>query len=482
MIQRVIAAKAFGQSILNSMMFLIMLLSALPVDGQEPRAGATMATLPRLKVSEDHRYLVQEAGEPFLWLGDTAWELFHRLSREDAIHYLNTRAEQGYNVIQAVALAEFDGLHQPSVYGHLPLVDDDPTRPNIKDGPENDYWDHVDSVIREANARKLYVGFLPTWGDKWNKKWGVGPEVFTADNAYTYGLWLGKRYRDAGIIWVLGGDRPVENERHRAIIEAMARGLRAGDDGKHLMTYHPSGGSGSSQFFHDAAWLDFNMRQNGHAIEFTGRYDQTIADYQRQPVKPVLDGEPAYEGHPINFKADQLGHTLASDVRRPLYWDLFTGACGHTYGHHSVWQFWTADREPVNNPLVPWQEAILQPGGRQMQYAKQLLTDTQLLVRVPDDSLIVTSRVKTHVPGAGRYRMVATRDADATRALVYVPGSRVFEVELAKLKGPAVEARWFNPRTGEYTKIGQYQASGRQAFTPAELGEDIDWVLVLESR
>ena len=120
----------------------------------------------------------------------------------------------------------------------------------------------------------------------------------------------------------------------------MARGLRAGDGGAHLMTLHPPGGNSSSTWFHDDDWLDFNMRQNGHATEFTGRYDQTRVDYDRTPIKPVLDGEPIYEDHPVSFNAKNLGHSIASDVRRPLYWDLFSGAFGHTYGHHSVWQMW----------------------------------------------------------------------------------------------------------------------------------------------
>ena len=70
--------------------------------------------------------------------------------------------------------------------------------------------------------------------------------------------------------------------------------------------------------------------------EFTGRYDQTRVEYNRMPPKPVLDGEPIYEDHPVSFDAKKLGHSIAADVRRPLYWDLFSGACGHTYGHHSV--------------------------------------------------------------------------------------------------------------------------------------------------
>ncbi len=80
----------------------------------------------------------------------------------------------------------------------------------------------------------------------------------------------------------------------------------------------------------------------------------TRADYDRTPVKPVVDGEPIYEDHPVSFDAKKLGHSIAGDVRRPLYWDLFDGAFGHTYGHHSVWQMWSPARTPINNPLMPW--------------------------------------------------------------------------------------------------------------------------------
>ena len=185
-------------------------------------------------------------------------------------------------------------------------------------------------------------------------------------------------------MWILGGDRPVETDRHKAILRAMARGLRAGDGGAHLITLHPPGGNGSSTWFHDEDWLDFNMRQNGHVAEFTGRYDQTKADYDRTPIKPVVDGEPIYEDHPVSFDAKKLGHSIASDVRRPLYWDLFSGAFGHTYGNHAVWQMWTPTRAPINNPLMPWYEAIEQPGAAQMQYGRALIESRPFLTRVPD--------------------------------------------------------------------------------------------------
>lgn len=118
----------------------------------------------RLRVSDDRRFLVREDGTVFFYLGDTAWELFHRLTREQADLYLEDRARKGFNVVQAVALAELDGLNTPNPYGHKPLINNDPTRPNEK------YFEHVDYIVNKANSLGIYVGLLPTWGDKFNKK------------------------------------------------------------------------------------------------------------------------------------------------------------------------------------------------------------------------------------------------------------------------------------------------------------------------
>ncbi len=452
----------------------LAVLTAAVVTGLATVASA--GPLPQLKVSENRRFLVTADGRPFFWLGDTAWELFHRATREEAERYLKRRAAQRFTVIQAVALAEFDGLNTPNAYGHTPLRNNDPTQ------PIDEYFTHVDWIVAKANELGLYVGLLPTWGDKWNLRGRIGPEIFTRENAERYGEWLGRRYKDAGIIWILGGDRQVETDLHKAIIRAMARGLRAGDGGAHLMTFHPTGGQGSAAVFHADDWLDFNMRQNGHAPDFTGRYENTFADYNRTPAKPVLDGEPIYEDHPISFDAKKLGHSISADVRRPLFWNLFSGAFGHTYGHHSVWQMWTPQRKPVNNPLLPWTEAIDQPGAVQMQHGRALMESRPFLTRIPDQGVIVPGPVPTSVPGAGRYQFVATRDANGSYAMVYAPVGRTFSVRMNVITGPRVKAWWFNPRTGKATAIGAFANTGDRAFTPPDPGELLDWVLVLDDE
>lgn len=432
------------------------------------------AVPPKLKVSDNKRFLVTETNAPFFYLGDTAWELFHRLDREQAARYLKNRADKGFTVIQAVVLAELDGLHDPNANGHTPLLNDDPTKPN------EDYFKHVDFIVDHAAQLGLYIGMLPTWGDKWNKLRGAGPEIFNPQNAAAYGQWLGNRYKDrTNIIWIVGGDRFVENEKQKETVRAMALGLRKGDGGAHLITFHPRGGGSSADVYHNEDWLDFNMRQNGHTIEYTGRYDQTAVDYARTPVKPVIDGEPIYEDHPVSFSAKDRGHSIAADVRRPLYWDLFAGACGHTYGHHSVWQMYSPARKPVNNPLMNWDKALDQAGAAQMQYGRWLIESRPFLSRVPDDSVIVPSDVPTAVPGAGMRRFAATRDANGAYAMIYTPVGRPFSVRMDKISGP-VKAWWFNPRNGQATLIGEFENKGTREFSSPDPGESIDWVLVLD--
>lgn len=236
-------------------------------------------------------FLVTASGQPFFWLADTAWELFHRLNRIEAERYLETRRKQGFNVIQAVILAELDGLHTPNANGHVPLLGDDPTRPNEY------YFRYVDEIIRLAAAKGLYIGLLPTWADKVDGKWwGIGPAIFNPENARIYGKFLGQRYRnDSNILWILGGDRSAVG--YEVLWAAMAGGIMEGLGRRPFFTYHPRGGNGSSEWLHDADWLDMNMWQSGHSVLDAPNWKMVASDYNRTPPKPVLDSEPNYEDH-----------------------------------------------------------------------------------------------------------------------------------------------------------------------------------------
>ena len=269
------------------------------------------------------------------------------------------------------------------------------------------------------------MGFLPTWGRYWHDKIKDGKPLFTSANAEIYGEWLGKRYEDAGIVWILGGDRSIDNDEQKEIIRSMARGLRRGDHGKHLITLHPSGGGGSAKWFQDEDTIDFNLRQNGHGIDFTGHYDQTRVDYDRTPSNRSSTANRFTKA--IRCRSTQNTSATRSP---PMCADRSIGTCSAAPAAIPTattpsGSFTTQNATvPVNNPLMLWTEAIDQPGASQMQFGRRLIESRPFLTRIPDDSVIVTDRVPTSVPGAGTRRFVATRDTDGTYAMVDAPVGR----------------------------------------------------------
>lgn len=423
-----------------------------------------------LKISDNRRFLTHADGTPFFYLGDTAWELLHRCTLEDTERYLADRAAKRFTVIQTVVLAELDGLHTPNRNGDLPLIDDDPTQPN------EPYFAHVDAVVNLAGSLGLHVGLLPTWGDKWNQKWGVGPEIFTPENAHAFGLFLGRRYADAPIIWILGGDRPIESEQHLPILRATAAGLREGDGGSHLMTMHTWGPHATSEYVHDEPWLDFHTCQSGHARN-SANWRFIEADYARTPTRPCMDAEPGYEDMADGIRNLDGGYLDDWDCRKALYWSLFAGAHGHTYGCNPVWQMWAPGREQVIYARRPWYEAMHLPGSGQMQHARALLESRPYLSRIPDQSLIASDS------GTGTQHIRATRDAEGRYAMVYIPagavtGEREIELNLANLAGDQVAAWWYDPRTGAARHLGVMPKRTQMTFTVPQGGPD--WILVLD--
>ncbi len=444
-----------------------IVLSAGRADETRRTGPSVYLTLGDLKVSRNKRFLVHQDCTPFFYLGDTAWELFHRLNRPEARKYLENRRQKGFTVIQAVVLAELDGLNTPNAYGDKPLIDNDPARPNAK------YFNHVDYIVAQAQKRGIYIGMLPTWGDKVTKAWGKGPVVFNKDNARLYGRFLGRRYRDKpNIIWILGGDRVADDAED--IWRAMAVGIRQGGGGKHLMTYHPQGGRTSAQWFHNDAWLDFNMLQSGHGRFNLPNYEKVAADYNRKPVKPCLDGEPRYEDHPVNWKPTG-GWFDDFDVRQAAWWALFAGAFGHTYGCHDIWQMYAPGRQPISSARNNWYDVLDLPGAQDMMHVRNLMESRPFLSRVPDQSLIIEGQTD------GMAHIQATRGDGY--AFVYIPTGKTVKVRLGAISGRTLKAWWFNPRTGSAKYIAKFPNRSAWKFDPpGHPARGNAWILVLDDE
>lgn len=451
--------------------------------------------LPLLKISNDSHYITNQQNEPFFWLGGTAWELIHRLDRKEVDKYLTDRSEKGFTVIQTVILAELDGLNTPNAYGETPLINNDPTKLNEK------YFKHVDYVINKANELGLYIGLLPTWGDKFNKKWGLGPEIFNSNNAKIFGELLAKRFTSYNnLIWILGGDRAPENKKHFDIIRAMAKGIRSVDK-THLMTYHPSGATKATDYF-DEQWLDFDMYQSGHSRK-AKEYSYVVESKKSKSARPIINGEARYENildrfwekHTDGWLDDAIkgeeqndntrdsfsekqtyGWLDDGDVRVSAYWSMISGAAGYTYGCNDIWQMYDINKKPIIYARTDWQVALDLPGSSHMKYMKKLfeLFPWQKMTYTP--SLVLNNN-----PEDESYIVCAIGE-NKDFAIFYTPTGKSIKADLSKINYKNIEAFWFNPRSGKVKKIDTFETKTPHEFKPWSSGWGSDFLLIIVKK
>ncbi len=438
--------------------FVVFMLMIMCITTVVPVHAAT------LRISDNHRYIVHEDGTPFFYLGDTAWGLFTGLELDEVEFYLKDRAEKGFTVIQALVLG-----FGKNIYGEFSLEDRNPEKPNEA------HFKHVDAIVDKAEALGLVIGMLPTWGFHWSGEHAI----FTPENAYSFGKFLGSRYKGKPIIWILGGDENIRNDKERAIIEGLARGLGVGDGGEHLITFHPRGTGLSSDYFHHAEWLDFNMFQSSHAAldHDNGLFAEN--DYKLNPPKPTLDGEPRYETIPVSFYWEGFNPMVRFDdydCRQAAYWSLLAGACGHTYGNNSVFQFHSGEKEGAINALIPWKNAINHPGAFQMGMVRKLFESRPFQLLEPNDEIVLDG------PKHGGAKIRAAVASDHSFAFIYSPRGAKFTIDKSMIPAQKQNEIWFDPRYGVSYLLDEGDTMGIQTYTPPTNGRGCDWILIIEDK
>lgn len=441
------------------------------------------------KLTVDGHHLVDQNGKPVYLLGDTAWTMPEHASREDIIYYLNKRQSQGFNFIQIVAVRDLDpsetlstiytrNMNPSNRYGHKPFETQagstraDPGRPIETAGGTptnpNDYWDHIDYILQEAEKRDMYVGLLPTWGKYYIRD--DSKNLFNEQNAYDYGYFLGDRYKGyEHIIWILGGDVPPEHAKswdvvpvYRKMAEGIAKGVTGLDaDYRNsnvwdqlLITYHGNP-SAKDLITGEDAWLRLNMVYDGDPDLFAN----TKANYENTPVRPIYQGESFYEGWTFaGLKSSRL-------VRRQMYHSFFAGAIGHVYGTANT-------AEDVQDQVFrfkndgAWKNRLELPGATAMTNLKVLLDSQDWEDWVPAHDLL----------SSGDEVKAAVRAGD--NILVYFPFVSPETIDLSHIQNKQnVKATWFNPMTGNTKEGGVYEKKSKE-FTPPSTWEDS--VLILE--
>lgn len=426
-----------------------------------------LTTQAQLSISENERYFLNPDGSPFYWLGDTGWALFQKLTREEVDFYFETRAQQGFSVIHAAVYNINPFVLPPlsNMYGDMAFLNNDPGQPNVTPGnnPEDttayDYWDHAEYVINTAAKHGLYINLLPVFGIAE----GEGYNFLTPENAYIYGKFIGNRFKDkTNIIWCMGGDVLADNEQRKAVWNLLAKGITEAVAGSEdytqtLMTYHVRGGHSSSEYFQEAAWLDFNMLQTWDS--YTKIYDAVLADYQRKPVKPVLHGEGAYEDGP-EYPTKPINPFV---IRKQVYWAMFAGGV-HTYGNSNIWNFGTNP----NYVSQDWKQALTSEGASDLTISRSFFESIDWWTMEPAPSLISRGM------GNGDTLNVAMQSSSGEKMLFYL-SSKTSSITIDMDKNTASDssqATWINPQTGKQQETGILKNDNSSTFSTPEGWED----------
>jgi hypothetical protein len=449
--------KTLHLSLLAALVSLVA--SALATAGEPP--GSVMGL--KLKVSPNGRHFVDRAGKPFFYLGDTAWLLFQRFDAKEADDYLKDRAGKGFTVIQAYVVRGLGRKHpdgNSSLLGAAPFLDRDPGKPNEA------FFKNVDRIVNRANELGLVPALVVA------KSWHVNkhPErIFDARSGYAFGKFLGSRYKDNAVLWYVGGDSAPGGDGNTWV--AMAKGLKDGSGGTQLVSYHGSGGTTSSTWYHKADWLDFNSIQSGHGLG-AKTYRYIAKDVSLSPAKPTVDMEPPYENHPTGAKSPRIN---SHQVRQGAYWAMLAGAAGHGYGAMDMFYAYKETDGPFpRNGYQPWRKAMAYEGATQVGLMRRLFELRPWHKLVPDQSLLAAQSAED----ADHVR--AARAEDGSFALVYLPTGKPVSIQMHKLTGKKIVARWYDPRDGTWRDAGEHANTGVREFAAPTQGAQSDWLLVLD--
>jgi hypothetical protein len=435
----------------------------------------------RLQVSPNQKNLVNGEAS-FFWLGDTAWNLFQRLDRDEAYVYLRNRKEKGFNVIQAVLI---NYAHEGNKRS-LQHVENEDVLQVIR--AENKlYWDHVETIVDMAAEMGIYFALLPVWGRV------VKEGYLNTDNVAPYADYLTRVFGGKkNIIWLLGGD--IRGDLHEGLWNTLGKALKSAMPDT-LVGYHPFGRTSSSYWFSDCDWLDLHMFQSGHR-----RYDQNwlkswddataqepwfgednwryvVQDRMKTPRKPVVDGEPSYEQIPQGLHNPSEPYWQAHHVRRYAYWSVLSGSMGHTYGHNAIFQFNKDGYEPEFGSNVTWEEALHASGGSQMQILKSLMLEIDFVHGDAMQELLHTKE------SGGEKEHKVLVFGNSRNIVCYTYSGRPFTIRIPDAGNRMYQAYWIDPVSGSRSYLGQVSSSEAVEFVPPPKDTDFtDWLLHLKEE
>jgi len=417
-----------------------------------------------LRVSDNHRYLVDQTGTPFLVHGDSAWSLIVQLDLNETALYLDRRKAQGFNSILTNLIEHRFADNPPlDAFGETPFG-----QPGDFSKPDDRYFSHAAAVIELAARRGMAVFLVPAYlgigGDE--EGWYHEIRKTGRETLRQYGTYLGRKYGGfPNIVWVLGGDftPPLLD---RWTVDELAAGIREGGS-RQLMTAH-CGQEPPAIHFGNRGWLDLN-----NVYSYAPELSPALrSEYERRPIRPFILIESIYEG---DYRAS------AQRIRRQAYTTLLNGAAGHFFGSNPVWNF----SSPVKGfpTQVAWQTALDSQGSVDMSYVWRFFSRLKWAELLPEGGDRFVARLtgeSDSIPAVA----AATRDGNLLVIYILDGGSGRLTLDLSSFAGD-LRAFWYDPTCGMNTTAAIVTSPSNRQVSISIPGNNSsgerDWLLVVHS-
>ena len=227
------------------------------------------------------------------------------------------------------------------------------------------------------------------------------------------------------------------------------------------------------------SWVTLETIGNAREHEYYWYLTEIFRDPHPQPA---LNVEPYYAGYfdarGLNggYRYGAKGGTArdALYVRSAMYGSVLSGGlAGHVYGAEGIWG---ADIEPAA-PTHMW-DAFKWQSGAQMSYLPKFILSVGSRYRdlVPDDYVVPSRTPLVHGYIGWAYAM-RTQDRDIF--LVYFEQGCTQSMVRGANPNATYQARWFNPRTGEWIALGRLRADAIGEIELPHFPDGEDWGLSL---
>jgi len=254
----------------------------------------------------------------------------------------------------------------------------------------------------------------------------------------------------------------------------------------HPLTAHPSGIESSSEHFHDSDWLGINWQQAHDGSRYNGYHviPALEADYNRtDPVRPFINVESGYEG-----VYDDSRHNDSDFIVYNAWSILLNGSCGYGYGAAGIWNFFESSLgypesqqgyDHLNSP--DWHEAIDFEGSSMVTHVYDFFTSKDWYDFVPHRDWLVVDGSPSPLPNADYKTPPHCSARPGEEYVIFIPqGNDGKTIEILNLQNNRYKAKWFNPRTGEYSNIENPPDNVAEWTIPSRPVADEHWVAYLK--